>query len=552
MARLLIQRSGQEPQVFELPEKRAIQIGRADSNELILRDSSVSRVHATLARDARGKWLVTDRNSANGVLVNSHFVTSAELKNGDEIGIGAFTIRFEDLGTQDLRARSGTDLPTRLTLVMARREVELALSQKPPAEPPLPSAEAKPTAATAAVDRRASLEERLRSLEHENRLLTLLYQVSRALGEPATVEDVAAKVLELVLQIEGVERGYAMLLDEKGEFLPAVIRYRNRQESVNAPHMILSQSIIQRVMREREPLLVEDARMDERFAASQSMALSGMQSAMCAPLRAHDRLFGLLYVDNLNKRGMFTQDDLNVFAVIAAQSGLAIDIVRAKKEVAQQIIQMSALERFLSPGLARKIASEAADLKVGGENQKVTVLFGDIRGFTTMAETLRPEETVEILNRFFKAMTDVIFAHEGTLDKYLGDGLMALFGAPFAKENDAFNAVRTAIDMQVDLAELNREFQHEPLRMGIGINTGQAIVGYMGTARRLDYTAIGDTVNIASRLTAYAEPGQILVTAATYAELDGRVPARPLMPVRVKGKAAPLEVYEVQWRSFSR
>jgi adenylate cyclase len=548
MPRLLIERPGHAPQVFELPEGRTVHAGRADSNELVLPDTNVSRQHASFTPLGSGRWRVADLGSANGVLVNNNFISEHELKHNDVVAIGSYTMRFEALETKDLRLHAGTDLPSRLTLVMSRKEVELALGQKfiPTPEPAAPRGAPPPGIA----ERRIESDQRLRALERENRLLTLLYQVSRALAELASVDEVVARVLELVLQIEGVERGYAMLLDEKGDFLPAVIRYRDRADSASAPQMILSSSIIRRVMEGGDPILVQDAGADARFAASQSLMLSGMQSAMCAPLRSQQKNFGLLYVDNLSKRGMFTQEDLNVFAVIAAQAGLAIDRVRAKREVAQQIIRMNALERFLSPSIARKVASEAADLRLGGENQKVTVLFADIRGFTPMAESLAPEKAVELLNRFFQAMTGLIFEREGTLDKYLGDGLMALFGAPLSTGQDAYNAVRTAVEMQRAVTEMNREAGHAPLHVGIGINTGPAVVGNMGTPKSMNYTAIGDTVNTASRLTALAEPDQILISAATFAELGSSFPARALPPVQVKGRVAPVAVHEILWREF--
>ena len=394
------------------------------------------------------------------------------------------------------------------------------------------------------------MEQRLKALEHENRLLSLLYQVSRALAELVSVGEVVEQVLDLALQVEGVERGYAMLLDDKGGFLPAVIRYRDPNQAAQGTQMILSQSIIQRVLEGGVPLLVQDVRSDPRLGSSRSIALSGMQSAMCAPLRSGTQVFGLLYVDNLVKRGMFSQEDLNVFSVIAAQAGLSIDRVYTRQEVAQQIIQRNALERFLSPGIAKKIASEAADIQLRGETQKLTVMFADIRGFTSMAESMTPEQTVEILNDYFTAMTERIFEREGTLDKFLGDGLMCLFGAPFSKGEDALNAVRTAVEMQHTLVQINRDFER-PLRMGIGINTGPAVVGYIGASRRMDYTAIGDVVNVASRFTARAAPDQILISAATFEEIAGALPTRMLEPIRVKGKSEAIAVYEVLWQDVS-
>jgi adenylate cyclase len=171
-----------------------------------------------------------------------------------------------------------------------------------------------------------------------------------------------------------------------------------------------------------------------------------------------------------------------------------------------------------------------------------------VRGFTTMAETMKPREAVEVLNEFFVRMTNVIFEHDGTLDKYLGDGLMALFGAPLALQNDAEAAVRAAAGMQRSLAELNKISGRPPLNIGIGIHTGEAVVGYLGTEHRMDYTAIGDTVNVASRLTSQAGPGQIVISNATHAQLGREFSCCPLAAMKLKGRAEPIDVHEVLWR----
>jgi adenylate cyclase len=537
MPRLIIHRSGEAPRVFELREAGPLHVGRAESNHLVLRDSSVSRRHATLLPTDDGHWKIMDQQSANGIMVNGLTVSEATLHDSDTISLGVYTARFESLETQSLVVHIPAGLPPRLTQALGGQQPERTLTRlaaaATPAVPGVPPGD---------------VGQRLSTLEHENNLLTLLYEVSRELGTLATVDAVAERVLELVLQIEGVERGYAMLLDEQGNFLPALVRYRGQQETTAAPQMILSQSIIRQVMDCGSPIVVEDAKADARFHASGSVALSGIHSAMCAPLRSQEHLYGLLYVDNLSKSGMFSQEDLNVFAVIAAQAGLTIDHVRARQEVAKRILQQTALERFLSPGVAQKIVSEAANLRLGGETQEVTVLFADIRGFTRMAESLEPRQVVEMLNEHFNGLTEVIFRNEGTLDKYLGDGVMCLFGAPFSKEQDALRAVETAIGMQQLVEEMNRGTSRSPLSIGIGINTGPVIVGYIGASRRLDYTAIGDTVNVAARLTERAQPNQILISPSTHAQISSHLPARRLEPMQLKGKANPIDVYEILWR----
>lgn len=548
MPRLIIDRPGVPARLYELKDGAAIHIGRAASNDITLSHSSISRSHALL-ENKQDAWVVTDLHSANGVLVNGARIERAELHSGDVIALGEVKLRFENMSTGTVVAKASPQLSTHLTEILDRESVARLLDR------------ARAKAPTEWTGPRTDKDGRLEYLQRENRLLNLLYQVSRALGDKTTVEDVSECVLDLVLQIDGAERGYAMLLTEDSlrdvadgsssyTFHPAIIRYRQTPKSAS-PQVALSRAIIQQVMRSKGPLLVMDAKQDERFTGSESMAMSGMQSAMCAPLASKDRLFGLLYVDNLSKRGSFLQEDLEVFAVIAAQAGLVMDRVIAKSEVKRQGVQLSALERFLSPAISRKITAEAADIRLGGESQRITLLFADVRGFTTMAEKMSPREAVEILNDFFERMTNVIFTHDGTLDKYLGDGLMALFGAPFALHNDAEAAVRAAVDMQKSLAELNESSGRAALNIGIGIHTGEAVVGFLGTERRMDYTAIGDTVNVASRLTSQAGPGQIVISAATHAQLCREISCCPLPAMKLKGRTEMIDVHEVLWRGVS-
>jgi adenylate cyclase len=179
------------------------------------------------------------------------------------------------------------------------------------------------------------------------------------------------------------------------------------------------------------------------------------------------------------------------------------------------------------------------------------VLFADIRGFTPLSEKARPEEVVRLLNTYFQAMTDTIFAYGGTLDKYIGDGLMALFGAPYSGDEDAANAVRAAIAMQsrmVGLVEELKQLDLPEIGIGIGINTGEVTVGYIGSTQRLDYTAIGDTVNLAARLESKATRWQILISESTKHVVGDMFSTSPMGPVSVKGRATSVEVYEVPWR----
>ncbi len=232
------------------------------------------------------------------------------------------------------------------------------------------------------------------------------------------------------------------------------------------------------------------------------------------------------------------------------RSAISFDNARSHEELSRRALERQALERFLNSSVVEKILENPDRIRLGGESQTATVLFSDIRGFTHMAETLAPHMVVEQLNEYFTEMTELIFENGGTLDKYLGDGLMAVFGAPITHRDDSLRAVKTAVDMKLELQTLNRGWEARglpPFHIGIGIATGSVTAGNVGSLRRMDYTVIGDTVNVASRLCSAAGSGQILISESTFKQTADRFPARKLDPLRVEGRKGELEVYQVIW-----
>jgi len=324
MPRLVIHKDRTGTQVFELTSGHPVSIGRAKSSNVFLDDASVSRTHAVIRSTPDGRWEIVDRDSANGLTINGRAVRETILHPNDEVTIGLYTVRFEE---PDVRPVS-TQNTVRWTENIAKELAKPAYSGS--FLPVVPLASAAPDSGSA---------ERLRELERENRLLKVLYRVSSALGRMETVDEITERILDLVLELEGAQRGYAMLLSEeaigqadsaKGEydFRPAVIRYKRPPGELGKkpmPNLVISQSIVRRVMKTGDPLLIADAKDDPRLASSASVVTAGFVSAMCAPLTARERQYGLLYVDNLSRAGIFSDEELSVFALIAAQAGLAID-----------------------------------------------------------------------------------------------------------------------------------------------------------------------------------------------------------------------------------
>ncbi len=533
MSRLIISSPDGKKGILEL-NRPVITVGRGEGNDLVLNDNSVSRFHAVIKR-ADDSVIIADRGSTNGVYVRGKRVTQeTPLSNGDVALIGRYELRFEQFDDRSIMIRK-VEIPSTLNHII-----------RGGAERALPAEKEKNRVSDRAL---ADLIERIKKLEHENYLLTVLYDAGQALNAKLSVEDICEQVVSLAFRIEGVERGFVMFFDEPGEVSrQSEVRYRDPARTGTQP-IILSNSVLDLLCREMQPILIDDVSADERFSASDSIRISGLRSAMCAPLLGTNRLIGIVYVDNLEKASAFTQEELNVFALLASQAGAAIDNALAHEKIARQNQQRSALERFLSPAVAEMVVANP-EIQLGGANQKVTVMFADIRGFTPMSENMEPQRVVEILNEYFTRVTDVIFDYGGMLDKYMGDAVMAVFGAPIPKPEDAANSVHAAIQIQRLLIELNRDAavrQWPELRVGIGINTGIATAGNIGSLRRVDYTVVGDAVNTASRLMSNAAGGQILISQSTAHDLGALFDMTILPPLMVKGRTEPVKVFNVNW-----
>lgn len=239
------------------------------------------------------------------------------------------------------------------------------------------------------------------------------------------------------------------------------------------------------------------------------------------------------------------------FALLFAYAGVTLERRVSADRQRKQL--KSALSRYVSPSVVESILKDPSKLKLGGERRRMSVLFSDIRGFTTISEGISPEELVRILNIYLNRMTNIVFDQSGVLDKYIGDAVMAFWNAPFDQADHAVLAVRTAIIMQQTLEEMNRAkaFGNLELHIGIGVNTGDMIVGNVGGDARFDYTVIGDNVNLASRLEGVTKEYavRIIATEATKKEIGDAFQVRRLDKVAVKGKKEPVLIYEVMGES---
>jgi class 3 adenylate cyclase len=223
--------------------------------------------------------------------------------------------------------------------------------------------------------------------------------------------------------------------------------------------------------------------------------------------------------------------------------GVAIvldDLTERKRLEAQRRL----FERMVSPAVIDQLDPDS--LQLGGRRSEITTLFADIRGYTSFSEKIDPESLFNVLNRYLALAAESILLEKGTIDKFMGDAVMAWFNAPIPQSDHVLRAVRAGLTIQKQVMELHKEFQDDfQLQFGIGIHLGEVLLGLVGTQKRLEYTAIGDSVNIAKRLQENAQPGQILISQEAIASLRGEVQLRSLTPLSVAGKTQPLEVFEV-------
>ncbi len=223
--------------------------------------------------------------------------------------------------------------------------------------------------------------------------------------------------------------------------------------------------------------------------------------------------------------------------------------IRAKSENdnlrrTQEIIRQT-FERYVSPNVVEKLLESPADVQLGGKLQEITVLFSDLEGFTSVSEKTDPEKLLGILNLYHELVVGIIQSEGGTVDKFIGDGVMSLYNTPLLQPDHALRAIRTALNIRRELVKFSEQF--EPIyrmKINFGIHTGTAVVGNVGTPQIMNFTAVGDTVNLASRLQALSNNEKILLSQATYDQLNGQVQVNPLGARNVKGRVEPVMVYE--------
>ncbi|MFN8095291.1 MAG: adenylate/guanylate cyclase domain-containing protein [Vicinamibacteria bacterium] len=534
MYRLTYQ-DGDSPRTFTF-ESGEVVIGRAPECQIVLRDVGISRNHAKLVVGDDLTVRIVDLKSKNGTQVNGVPIVEAPLKDGDKVVLGKFELLFGKALESKVVLDDEKPLSEEAgTIIRSVGELSKLLTDLP-----APAPEAKKP------------EGDLRDIERSNRILKVLTKVAETLIAVRPVEDVLQQVMDIVFEHMPADRGFLMLNEDAPEgtkLVPMVVRYRS--PGGGEGRITVSKTIADRVVHDRVSILTSDAMVDPRFGAGDSIRFHGIRSAMCAPLWNKDEVIGIIHVDSPMLTNCFTVNDLDLLTALANYAAVAVERARLNQKIIAEEKKRERLGRFLSPQVTNRILA-ATDTHGGGELglpevREVTVLFADIVGFTSMSETMSPSAISLLLNDYLSRMTEVIFRHEGTLDKYIGDAIMAVFGAPIDMPDHAQRAIRTALEMQERLAEWNAERREGPeLRIRIGINSGKAVAGEIGSVNKKEYTVLGDTVNIASRLeSSVAKPGTVVIGEHTRSIVGPRFDCKELGSFSLKGKTREVQVFEV-------
>jgi adenylate cyclase len=534
MYRLLYQ-DGESPQVYTFANGEVV-IGRSPECQIVLKDFGISRTHARVIVDDDGVR-IADLKSKNGTQVNGVPIVEAPLKDGDRILLGKFQLTFAK--TLEGKVVLDADKPLSEeagTIIRSVGELSKLLTD---------------TGATpAAADTKKPPTVDVQEIEKSNRILKVLTKVAETLIAVRPVEEVLQQVMDIVFDHIPSDRGFLMLVDEATDkLMPMVIKHRN-PGSAESGRISISKTIADRVMKDRVSILTSDAMVDPRFGAGDSIRFHGIRSAMCAPLWNKDQVIGIIHVDSPMLTNCFNLNDLDLLTALANYAAVAVERARLNQKIVAEEKKRERLGRFLSPQVTSRILatsdSQGAALGVP-EVKEVSILFADIVGFTSMSEKMTPSSVALLLNDYLSRMTDIIFKYEGTLDKYIGDAIMAVFGAPLDMADHSLRAIKAGLEMQERLAEFNAERKEGPtFRIRIGINSGKVVAGEIGSVNKKEYTVLGDTVNTASRLeSSVAKPGMVVIGENTYEAVKELFEIRPLGKVALKGKEKEVTVFEV-------
>lgn len=520
MAKLILI-SETDQQEFELGPNNSI--GRHPDNSIQILDRIISKNHAEIQRLPDGQYLLRDLKSLNGTFMRGEKVNERVLQDNDEISMGSTRLLFVDKDSED-------DKRNRVTIAKGMTESHIRQRIKATSNEFLPES--------------SITDEQVLRDDYER--LRIGHELAKAVGSELDIEKLLPHILDKAFELVGADRGAILLKDiNSGEMVAKHIKTRSGKGDNN---IVMSTAVMSEVIQRKAAVLSSDATMDERFSGAHSIIMQGIRSTMTVPLLHADEILGVMHLDSLIATNAFGEKDLQICTGMAAQAAVAIQNARLASRIEQEAHTRAEFSRLIPPAVVEQVVKGELKLDRVGRSHEITMLFSDIRGFTRMSQDMPPVEVVAMLNEYFESMVEVLFDHSGTLDKFVGDEIIGLFGAPIPVEDAPLKAVTCALAMMKALDDLNRTRKadgQDPILIGIGINTGDVITGAIGSSKAVQYTAIGDAMNLASRLVNIAKPGEIILSSGTYRKVAHHVDVTGPDHVGLKGINDVQEIYRL-------
>ena len=390
------------------------------------------------------------------------------------------------------------------------------------------------------------------ALKEENtRLKTLipLFSLGEKFMASHSEQDIFDELIETIFDQTGSQRISIMMYDEREGYLRMKAARGIRNDLLPEIRILPGEKIAGKVFKTGEPLILNGGTKENpRYA--HLLTSRDIIAALCFPLKAKNKVLGVLNISKIGQGAPFSSSDIEMFSIICGQAVMALENLRFLEEKAEKIKMRAILEQYVSPQVADILISRGQDLMEIGEKKRITVLFADIRNFTPLVQNLSLDTLRLFLNDFFNILTEIIFKNNGTLDKFMGDALLAFFGSPIHLEKPENSALKTATTMHKLFDELKRKWALEnpviyQIGLGVGISSGEMFIGNVGSEKRFDFTVLGVDVNIAQRLGTDAAPGEILVTQGVMSEMGTEFIVRDESLRTLKGIKTPVSVYSI-------
>ncbi len=500
MAKLVVRMADGRTREYELLEVNTI--GRHPGQTIQCLDRLVSKEHIIVRKDGP-RWTLQDLGSLNGTYINDVRITgNVALHHRDRIAVGSTNMVFYDeveAGTGKHEVSIGDALESSICNAVAQTTAEEFLP----------------------VDMIQDVD----SLKRDYEKLRIAARLQHDIAGDVRMESLLPRLLDQLFGLFKADRGLILLAgDDGGRLIPRAVKVRGKKTS---EPISLSKTILRKVLTERQAVLTSDALHDARFSQAKSIIIQGIRSSMCVPLLARDKsVIGIIHLDSQMAANAFTEKDLAMLQGIAQQASIAVENSRLVEKIEAAALTRQKFEKMLSPNLVEQVVSGELSIEKGGQMRRISVMFTDIRGFTALSEKAPPQDLVKMLNEYFEVLVDQIFETNGTVDKFIGDAVMAIWSAPVDVEDASLKATEAGVKIQKVMAEFNQLREMDglpPIHTGIGIDTGEAVAGYMGSTKTMSYTVVGPTVNRAARLCGIAKAGETLIGESVFDECGSRL-----------------------------